>query len=410
MKHDLIVIGGGASGITAAITAKDMGSDVAILENTDRIGKKILTTGNGRCNITNENISLQNYHGSQKSFPQSTLNSFGYEDTKNFFSALGLPLVTLEGGKVYPLSLQASSVIDIFRFALDDKNISIYTDSKVKEIIPEKNNFKILTSSGDEYICHKVIIATGGQSYPKTGSDGSSYKFIKKLGHSITPLLPSLVQIKLNYNKLKAISGVKFDGNVKIFVENNLERSESGEILFTDYGISGPPILQLSRIASLCKHENKSVNIVVDMFPQFSSQELKNFLEDHWGVFSYRSIQDSFIGIINKKLIPTILKESGIDNIHKPCWDVDWKEKNKIYSLLKEWTFEVTGTNLFNNAQVTLGGVDVKDINSTTLESKIVPNLFFCGEVLDVDGDCGGFNLQWAWSSGFIAGKSASGN
>lgn len=410
MKHDLIVIGGGASGITAAITAKDMGSDVAILENTSRIGKKILTTGNGRCNITNENVSLQNYHSSQKSFPQNTLNSFGYEDTKNFFSALGLPLATLECGKVYPLSLQASSVIDIFRFALDDKNISVYTDSKVKEIIPQKNKFKILTSSGDEYICNKVIIATGGQSYPKTGSDGSSYKFIKNLGHSITPLLPSLVQLKLNYGKLKAISGVKFDGNAKILIENNIERSESGEILFTDYGISGPPILQLSRIASLSKHQNKPVTIVIDMFPQFSLQELKDFLEDHWGVFSYRSVHDSFIGIINKKLIPTLLKESDIDNIHKPCWDLDWKEKNKLYSFLKEWAFEVTGTNSFNNAQVTLGGVNVKEINSTTLESKIVPNLFFCGEVLDVDGDCGGFNLQWAWSSGFIAGKSASEN
>lgn len=410
MKHDLIVIGGGASGITAAITAKDMGSDVAILENTNRIGKKILTTGNGRCNITNENISLKNYHCSQNLFPKNTLDSFGYEDTKNFFSALGLPLATLDGGKVYPLSLQASSVIDIFRFALDDKNIPLYTDAKVKEIIHQKNKFKILTSSGDEYVCNKVVIATGGQSYPKTGSDGSSYKFIKSLGHSITPLLPSLVQLKLNYNKLKAISGVKFDGNAKIFVKNNLERSESGELLFTDYGISGPPILQLSRIASLAKHQNKPVTVVLDMFPQFSLQELKDFLEDHWGVFSYRSIHDSFIGIINKKLIPTLLKESNIDNIHKPCWDLDWKEKNKLYSLLKEWTFEVTGTNSFNNAQVTLGGVNVNDINSTTLESKIVPNLFFCGEILDVDADCGGFNLQWAWSSGFVAGKSASEN
>ena len=408
MKHSLIIIGGGAAGLTAALIAKDHGIDVAIIEGADRIGKKILTTGNGRCNISNANINSDNYHSENPHFQKNTLDSFTTKDTINFFECLGLPLVTLDDGKMFPMSLQASSVLDILRFALEEKGIPIYKNTKAKEIINNNQSFMISSSDNATYQCEKLIIATGGKSAPKTGSDGSGYTLAKQLGHSIISPTPALVQLKLNYNRLKALSGVKFDGYAEIFINDKSAQKEFGEILFTDYGISGPPILQLSRIASFSISQNKRVSLTIDMLPTIESRDLNIFLCNHWSVFEDRSVYDSFIGIINKKVIPIILKEAEVEDIHKPCCNLSIKEKNALFLLLKQWKFEISGTNSFANAQVTAGGINTKEINAQTLESNIVPNLFFAGEVLDVDGDCGGYNLQWAWSSGAIAGKSAS--
>ncbi|SHE87050.1 NAD(P)/FAD-dependent oxidoreductase [Clostridium fallax] len=410
--HDLIVLGGGASGLIAALTSKDYGVDVAIVEGTDRIGKKILTTGNGRCNISNSSISFpfKNFHSSEDGFYNNALSKFSVDTTKNFFTSIGLPIVELEKGKMYPQSLQASSVVDIFRLSIEDKNIPLYNSYKIKKIVTNKKGFKLIPKeeSLEPICCSKLIIACGGKSAVKTGSDGSGFSLARGLGHNIIEPKPSLVQLKLEYDRLKALSGVKFDGFSSIYINNKLERTEFGEILFTDYGISGPPILQLSRNASVGLSEGKDVFISIDMMPNKSIDELENFLESHFAMFSHRSISDSLIGIINKKLIVTLLKEANVSNIHKPCWELDWNEKKNILSLLKCWKFKCIGTNGFQNAQVTIGGVDTKEINNLTLESKLIKNLYFCGEIIDVDGDCGGFNLQWAWSSGFVAGFNAS--
>ncbi|WP_291635421.1 NAD(P)/FAD-dependent oxidoreductase [Clostridium sp.] len=408
MKHSLIIVGGGAAGLTSALIAKKSGIDVAIIEGTDRVGKKILTTGNGRCNISNANINNNRYHSENPYFAKHILDSFTINHTIDFFTCLGIPLVTIDGGKMFPMSMQASSVIDILRFALEEKDIPVYTNTKAKEIIKKNNGFIIYSSNNDTYECKKLIIATGGKSAPKTGSDGSGYTLAKQLGHSVISQVPALVQLKLNYNRLKALSGVKFDGYAEVFINDKCIQKEFGEILFTDYGISGPPILQLSRTASYGLSKNNKVSLTIDMLPSISFEELNEFFNNHWSVFGSRSVNDSFIGIINKKIIPIILKEAKIEDIHKPCRDLDLKEKNAIYNLLKQWKFEVSGTNSFSNAQITAGGIDTKEINAQTLESNIVPNLFFAGEIMDVDGDCGGFNLQWAWSSGAIAGENAS--
>lgn len=407
MKHDIIVVGGGASGIIAAITAKDLGKDVAILEGNDRIGKKILTTGNGRCNISNKCLDYSRYHSTNDNFFNFTLDTFDYKETEMLFNSLGLPLITLDDNKMYPMSLQASSVLDILRNAISERGIPIYLDNKVRKV--EKNNtlFKLTTFNDEIYECNSIILATGGKSAPKSGSDGSGYLLAKSLGHKIINPIPALVQLKLDYKNLKALSGIKFDGYANIKVNNKLIRKEFGEILFTDYGISGPPILQLSRITSMNLQLSKKVSILIDMMPKFSTDELKEFLENHWGTFNYRSIFDSLVGIINKKLIPILLKEAGIFDIHKPCFELNWQEKENIIKLLKEWEFKVSGTNPFSNSQVTAGGIDTTDINNKTLESKLIKNLYFCGEIMDVDGDCGGFNLQWAWSSGYLSGTNA---
>lgn len=405
--HDVVIIGGGASGMTAAITAKDFGLDVAIVEGTDRIGKKILTTGNGRCNITNSLISFpfENFHSANDGFFIKSLNKFSVEDTKAFFLNLGLPIIELEKGKNYPQSLQASSVVDILKMALEEREIPVYNSYKVKSIHKSKEKFTLSTGNEDSSVikCKKLIMACGGKSAPKTGSDGSGYTLAKSLGHSIIESNPAIVQLKLSHNKLKALSGIKFNGYAEVLCDGKSVRKEFGEILFTDYGISGPPILQISREASLGCFKGKEVKILVDIMPDKSLKELEDFLEGHFAVFSCREVINSLIGVVNKKMIPILLREAGIDNLHKPCYELTWKEKKALINLMKSWEFKCVGTNGFQAAQVTTGGINTKEVDAETLQSKLVDNLYFCGELLDVDGDCGGFNLQWAWSSGFTA-------
>ncbi|MFL0248113.1 NAD(P)/FAD-dependent oxidoreductase [Candidatus Clostridium stratigraminis] len=403
MKHKVIIIGGGAAGIMAAVQLKNKGIDTAIVEGNDRIAKKLLTTGNGRCNISNKYIEQSRYHSENPDFFAPSLSNFSINDTIDFFSSIGLHLVTLEDGKMFPMSLQASSVIDILRLTLEDRNIPIYLNSKVKKITALEKYFKIETKNEETFEAEKVILCCGGKSAPNTGSDGLGYSLAKSLGHSIVSPIPSLVQLKLDYKNLKALAGVKFIGIAEIYVNGELKRKEFGEILFTDYGISGPPILQLSRYASYYLSNGNSIEVKVDIMYTMDMDALIDFLESHFAVFNYRSIYDSLIGIINKKMIPIILKEAGIYDIHKPCSGLEYKEKQKLYSLLKGWKFKVYDTNSFLNAQVTAGGINTKEINSLTMESLIVPKLYFAGEILDVDGDCGGFNLQWAWSSAYTA-------
>lgn len=404
--HDLIIVGGGASGLMAAILAKDFGLDVAIVEGTDRVGKKILTTGNGRCNISNSSISypFKNYHSSNKDFFINALNSFSIDDTRNFFLSLGLPIIELEDNKLYPQSLQASSVVDIFRLAIEDRNIPLYTNCKIKTI-HKKNKFKLSTDNDEfkEFSCRKLLLCCGGKSAVKTGSDGSGHKLAENLGHNITKLMPGIVQLKLDYPRLKGLSGIKFDGKVSLISNKKVIREEFGEILFTDYGISGPPILQLSSTVSRYLNKNEDLWIKVDMMSDKSLDEVSNFIYGHLSMFSHRSISNSLIGIINKKLIPILLKDIGVDNIHIPCFDLDWQYQNELINRLKDWKFKCIGTKEFQNAQVTVGGVDTIEVDSNSLESKIIKDLYFAGEILDVDGDCGGFNLQWAWSSAYFA-------
>lgn len=408
--HDLIIVGGGASGLMAAIVAKDFGMDVAIIEGNDRIGKKILVTGNGRCNITNSNIAFPytNFHSENNDFFQEALNNFTIEDTKSMFLSLGLPLTELESGKMYPKSLQASSVIDIFRMALDDRNIPLYANCKINSI-SKGNNFTLDTNNEEykRFSCNKLILSCGGKSASKTGSDGSGYKLGKSFGHSTIETLPGIVQLKLDYPHLKALAGIKFDGAVSVLINDKVKFTDVGEVLFTDYGISGPPVLQLSSHVSKALNNGEKVTIRVDMFPHESKDDVENFFATHFSIFSHREISNTLIGVINKKLISTILKEVGIKDIHLPCSNIDWKYTDRLINKFKQWDFNCIGTNGFPNAQVTVGGINTREINNLTLESKIVKDLYLCGEILDVHGDCGGFNLQWAWSSGYLAAKSA---
>jgi predicted Rossmann fold flavoprotein len=400
------VIGGGASGIVAAIAAARKGADVTILEKNQRIGRKILATGNGRCNLTNIDLSITNFHGKNPKFAFAALSRFDFKATIEFFEQLGIVYKIEEGGKVFPVSNQASSVLDVLRYELEKTGVKTICEAGVVKIKKRRADFEICLGDGRVYYADRVIIATGGRAAPHFGSNGSGYALAKSLGHTIVEPFPALVQLKLASNYLKHLQGVKFEGGAELIVDGRAVQAASGEILFTAYGISGPPIFCLSRKAGEFLQNKKNVSLKLQLVNTLTPEELEDLLTRRFQSGPGKSSAFSFVGYLNKKLAQVVLKEAGVD-INKPAGQITAAERKKIVHYLKDWRFPVTGNTSWPAAQVTAGGVDVKDIDGSTMESKLTSGLYFAGEVVDIDGDCGGYNLQWAWSSGYIAGENA---
>ena len=398
----IAVIGGGASGLTAAIAAAKNGAEVTIYEKLNRVGKKILATGNGRCNYTNMNLSKECYHSKDLKLTEDVMNFFNLKKTLDFFEDLGIFPYVDDSGKVFPNSLQASSVLDVLRYELQRLKVKEITDFNVTDLRKTKDKFSVI--GNDTHAADRIILSTGGKASPQLGSDGQGYEIARSFGHEIIEPFPALVQLRLSGKYFKRMAGIKFDGIVKAYAGEKLIREEEGEILFTDYGISGPPILQVSRrVIEELNKKNKPF-LTVDMLPLYSKLKLYEILEDRFRKIDYKTIEEGMVGFINKKLIPVVLYEAGFDDINKLCGRLNKKEIYKIIDILKEWKFEVTGHNSWQQAQSTAGGIKLSEVNPKTLESLKVKGLYFAGEILDVDGDCGGFNLQWAWSSGYTAG------
>lgn len=405
--NHVIIVGGGASGIIAAISAKRRGAQVTILERNPRIGKKILATGNGRCNFTNINADVNCYHGNNPKFAYHALTSFSPQDTVNFFEKLGIAHKIEDVGKVFPMSDQASSFLDVFLYELEKLDIKVITNALVENIQKNKDSFVIQLENGNTLKSQKVIIATGGKAMPSTGSDGNGFELAKKLGHTITDIFPGLVQLKLEGGFFKQIEGVKFVGTAEIFHNHKSIAQDRGDILFANYGVSGPPILQISRKAGELLEKNKEVLLKISIIDTMTKEELKNSLISRIQNGPQKTVAFSLVGLINKRLIPVLLKEAGIQDLKSPVANLSLKEIDNIVHILKSWSFKVRGTKSWPSAQITAGGINTKEINEKSMESKIVKGLFFAGEIMDIDGHCGGFNLQWAWSSGFIAGENA---
>ncbi|NLM44230.1 MAG: NAD(P)/FAD-dependent oxidoreductase [Clostridiales bacterium] len=407
-KLRIAIIGGGAAGMIASIVAARNGAQVTVLEQLPRVGKKLLATGNGRCNITNINMGIEYFHGSNRDFAKTVIGRFNQKTTIEFFEDLGIHCVVESGGKIFPASGQASSVLDVLRFEMQQLGVVELCESRAETIAYGKKGFKIRVKGKDTITADKVILATGGKANPSLGANGSGYDLAKALGHKIIEPFPSLVKLKLDAPFLKSLSGAKINGEAAIEVDGKILRQENGEILFANYGLSGPPILQLSRTAGEQLSMGKKVNIVLDLFPEMSLQEFEELLEKRTSLRGDKPLAFSFVGLINKRFINVLLKEAGITDLHMPCRDITKSELKAIANKMKRWIMVISGTQSWSEAQVTAGGVDVSQINPDTMESKIVPGLYFAGEIIDIDGDCGGFNLQWAWSSGYIAGLSAS--
>lgn len=402
----VLVIGGGAAGMMASISAKKHGADVILLERNNRVGRKILATGNGRCNYSNINLSIDNYHGKNPKFPYSPLSQFNVYDTIDFFERLGITPYIEENGRVYPMSLQSSSVLDVLRFELEYLGIEVITEAFVTDISKKANKFSVTLEDGRKFTGDRIILATGGKAAPNTGSDGNGYKLAEKLGHTIEYVFPGLVQLKLEGNFFKKVDGVKIVGVAELYDENMLIRREEGDILFTNYGISGPPILQISRIANKLLYEGKKPELKIVIIKDKNKEELEKYLHYRFSFMPKKTIEKALIGLINKRLIIPMLKEIGVDK-NKLIAHISKEEIRKISNILTDFRFNIIGSKSWDSAQVTAGGVKTDEINNTTMESKLVKGLYFAGEIVDVDGDCGGFNLQWAWSSGYVAGKNS---
>ena len=403
MTTEIAIIGGGAAGFVAAITAAKSGKKVIILERKERVLKKVLVTGNGRCNMTNVKADITHYFGKNIDLIENILNSFTPKDTMEFFNELGIICNEEERGKVYPLSGQAASIVDALRFEAEKLGIVTETEFYVRKVEKDGFKFKIYSEDKKKIEANRVILATGGQSYPELGSNGSGYEIAKELGHSVTKLSPSIVQLKTEKYQVKGLQGIKLDTAVTAYGDNKKICTYNGELLFTDYGISGNVVFNISFVMPLYKN----VEFEIDFMKKFDYNELYDILKRRKEILGHLSMEQYFNGMINKKLGQFLAKISGIEKLSKPINTLSDGEIRSLCNVLKKYRVNVLETTGFKNAQVTAGGVPLDEINTETLESKKVKGLYFAGEVLDVYGECGGYNLQWAWASGHRAGESA---
>ena len=398
MSNQVAIIGAGASGLVAAIVAARRGVKVHVYEKNNKIGKKILATGNGRCNVTNQHIELSNYHGSKPSFVNPAINHFNASTCKAFFSELGVELVEGQRGRLYPRSLQSSSIVELLVYECRRLGVEFFLNHEVKSITKKGDGFSLHVEDTSLHV-KSVLVATGGLAMPTLGSCDSGYEFAKSFGHSIVPTHPSLVQLVCKED-LKAISGVKVEGSIEVFEDGQNKTHASGDILFTNYGISGSAILDVSRVVSHSLHYKRAISVKIDLLPEYSKEQLKNLLKKRQKYSNGKSVALWLDGFINSKLAKFIEKSLHV----KSADELNNKELTKLVYALKNMTLHVNDTKGFKTAEVTAGGVSTGEINSGTMESKLQRGLFFSGEVVDIDADCGGYNLHWAWASGMSVG------
>ena len=403
-QWDLIVIGAGAAGMMSAITAARAGKKVCIIEKLEKAGKKLFATGNGKCNFTNEIMHSDCYHG-DVAFVEYVLNRFSVSDCLELFHSIGIYSKN-KNGYYYPNSEQASSVVNALLFEMERLGIKTSYETIVKFISPFKDEICISTNKG-EFSAKNLVIATGLLASPKLGSDGSLFDVIKSLGHRFAPILPTLCGFYCKGIKFKLVSGVRAHGTVSAYIDGVKCAEDTGEIQFTDYGLSGIPVFQISSFLSKGIYDKKKVEIKINLLPDFNKQILLEELSYRQSIGANMPVETLLNGIINQKLSDMILDKAGIDK-NTYTSSVSRKEIEKIVVLLQEITVTVTNYRDFEFAQVCTGGIPLKDVNMDTLESKLVPNVYFAGEILDVDGICGGYNLHFAWATGYIAGKAIS--
>jgi len=393
-KINIAIIGGGASGLLASIFLTNNNFNVTIYEKNNKIGKKLLATGNGRCNITNTDISLNNFYtNSDKSFLKNILHSFDFFKCKQFFNNIGIEFTQGEKGRIYPMSQTASSIVDALEYTALQNGVTINLNSEIENINYKENKF--ILNNKSQY--DKLIIATGSVAMPKLGSNDSGYKFAKQFNHTLIEPFASLVQLVSDNKNLDMISGVKIQGCVD---------NSQGDILFTKYGISGSAILDISRDISEKLQHQKNIKLTIDTMPTISKNKLVDMLTQRVKIVGDKDIYSWLDGLQNKKLTKYIMLNSNISSSIKYAKFLNRKDILKIVHTIKNLEFNIIDTKGFDSCEVCAGGVDLSQIDLKSMQSKKQKNLYFTGEVLDVDGDCGGYNLHWAWASGFICANS----
>jgi hypothetical protein len=401
------IIGGGAAGMVAAVEASRNGAQVTIIERMDRVGKKLLATGNGRCNFTNAWIELTRYRSKDVELASQFLENFSTEYVINYFRDLGIEPYQDETGKIFPYSLQASSMVDVLR----DEYLRHGTIEKCGEQVLSIHPSKKRTQVNSTIATHefdKVVLAMGGKSSDMLGSDGSGFKLLESMGYVLHPTYPALVKLKSDFKHLKALRGLKVMALVRLVSEDGLIGKDFGEVLFADFGVSGPPVLQLSGQAVEEIMKGKSVKLELDLFANQTPLELHDALMARFLKLKHKSVQDSFVGLLNKRLIIPILKESGITDMSIKATQLNKKQVYQIIKTLKSLRLNITNYHSWQASQVTAGGLSLRELNPRTMESKKYAGVHVAGEVLDLYGECGGFNLHWAWCTGIKAGIACS--
>lgn len=404
-NNQWIIIGAGATGLCASIVLSRAGHKITLLEQNSKIGKKILVSGNGKCNIGNKNIEISKFHSQNMEFIKDLLNGYDYKKIKEFFTSIGLVITEGDEGKLFPISMQSSSVVKILEYEARRMGVKILCDCKVSSINKKNNIFEITSSQGDMQSTH-LLISSGSISAPQLGGNDSGYTFSSKLGHTLVPRYPSLVQLCSDDKEIQACVGVKTPSLVKLYANSEYITQTTGDLLFTSYGVSGLAILDISREVSIRMANYEYCELIIDLMPTYSKEKLTNLLLNNVDKNSQKPIVIWLHGILNEKLIPLILKQSKSKvKIEK---EINRKEINRLVHCIKNIKISISGSKSYKNAEVTAGGVNTSEVNPLTLESKIVKNLYFGGEILDVDGDRGGFNFHFAWSCALRIGANAS--
>lgn len=396
----VLVLGGGASGMMAALTAaEDPSNQVVLLERQNRVGRKLLATGNGRCNLSNLHADVCHYHGDDPSFVSPALRFFSVADTLDYFKQLGLITVSEADGKVYPFSDQANSVVDVLRLALVQRGVDVRCGCEVISISKKARGYSVKTSD-EAFYGDKVIVSCGGAAGAKLGGTDLGYRLLTSLGHKVTPVTPSLVQIKTQTAYTKSLKGVRAEAAVTLKRNGTVCARAEGEVQFTDFGISGPAIFSLSREAAA---EGDRL-LLLDLLTVMSENELTAHLSARRTAAGDLPLEDFLTGTLHNRLGRVVLLYAGF-SLEAACSTLSDGDIGRIAKTVKFFPLPVTGVMGMDQAQVTAGGIMTRDFRADTLESRICPGIFATGEVLDIDGDCGGYNLQWAWSSGRLAGK-----
>jgi predicted Rossmann fold flavoprotein len=415
-RRRVVVVGGGASGMMAALAAGQGGAEAVILEKNARVGKKLLGTGNGRCNLTNEHMGHRFYHGRDPLFTEYALSCLDPASVRRLFQGVGLETKAEWDGKVYPLCDQASAVLDVLMLALEKQGAAVQCGENVTAVRRESKGasreFFVECASGRAYRGDRVILACGGKAAPGSGSDGKCFEWVGALGHRVSELFPALTQLKLDGDFFPALSGVKTEGAAAVLKNGEEAQRERGDLLFTDYGVSGPPILQLSRKAGeiLSGNDGASCELKLILLDQWRLEEIQSCLERRFQTLGDWPVSRCLVGFINKRLGQVLLKSAGLFHRKGTVSQLRHEDVRRLSRLLRDWRIPVRGLRGWTNAQATAGGVLTDEICARSMESKLAPGLYFSGEMMDIDGDCGGYNLHWAWASGFLAGRSAAGD
>lgn len=401
-RADVLVLGGGAAGLAAGIAAARAGARVCLVEKLPRVGKRLLATGNGRCNLTNTGARAADYFG-DGAFAAGALARFSPEAVRAFFREIGLESREEYGGRVFPRSNQAAAVVDALRLAFAEAGGETVADFAAIALEPQRGGFCARAADGRTVWGKSAVCALGGMAAPALGGSDSGLKLMRALGHRLVPCAPALVQIKTPPEAVRALKGIRVEGQARAYVEGREAARAAGEILFADYGVSGPAVMQVSRPLSYALAEKRRAEIAVCALPE----EGPGFLRARRERLASRPLEDFLTGFVPKRLGQVLLKNAGIAPLSRPAGSLSAGELSALEALLFEWRLPVLGTAGYANAQVMAGGLDTRDFDPRTLQSRKVPGLFAAGEILNVDGGCGGYNLQWAWASGLLAGSEA---